>query len=75
MDKVTTLKIEYNKVLAKWDKATEYLQDLERTLEEVDKWLPEYEAILKQRNALCIDIWQHSGIKPTIDEFENGFKE
>ena len=73
MDTVKTLKTEYNKVLEQWNKATEYLESKERTASEVDKWLPKHEYILKQRNALCMDIWQESGIKPTVEEFENGF--
>jgi len=74
MDIVKTLKIEYNKVIARWNKATEYIESKDRTPQEVDKWLPDYEAILKQRQALCMDIWQESGIKPTVEEFENGFR-
>ncbi len=73
MDTVKTLKTEYNKVLEQWNKATEYLESKERAASEVDKWLPKYEDILKQRNALCMDIWQKSGTKPTAEEFENGF--
>lgn len=74
MDIVQTLKTEYNKVLARWDKATSYLEEPERTNEEVEQWLPEYEAILKQRMALCNNIAEYSGVRPTLSEFENGFK-
>lgn len=73
MDIVKTLKIEYNKVIARWNKATEYIESKGRTPQEVDKWLPDYEFILKQRQALCMDIWEYSGIKPTVQEFERGF--
>ena len=59
MDTVKTLKTEYNKVLEQWNKATEYLESKERAASEVDKWLPKYEDILKQRNALCMDIWRN----------------
>ncbi len=71
-DIVNALKTEYNKVLERWNKATEYLEH-EATSEQIDKWLPEYEMILKRRNALCMDIWQESGVKPTVEEFEYGF--
>lgn len=74
MDIVITLKNEYNRVLAKWNKATAYIESKDRTPQEVDKWLPDYEAILKQRQALCMEIWQESGNKPTVEEFEKGFR-
>ena len=74
MNIIQTLKVEYNEVLARWNKATSYLEASERTNEEVDQWLPEYEEILKLRQTLCNDIWQQSGIKPTAEEFENGFE-
>lgn len=73
VDKLTTLRKEYNKVLARWNNATRYLESPERTPEEVDQWLPEYESILKQRQALCYKICQLSGVEPTGEEFENGF--
>lgn len=73
-DILKILKTEYNKVLERWDKATEYLENPIRTQNEIDKWLPEYEKILKQRNCLIIEIWTESGIKPTIEEYEGGFK-
>ncbi|MBP7223437.1 MAG: hypothetical protein KBA50_09330 [Sedimentibacter sp.] len=73
MDIVQTLRTEYNKVLARWDKATKFLESPKRTPEEVDQWLPEYESILKQRQELCYKIWQISGIKPAVEEFEGGF--
>lgn len=66
------LKANYNKLLKRWNDGTEYLEN-KATPEQIDKWLPEYELILKQRNALCMEIWQQTGIKPTIEEFENGF--
>lgn len=73
-DKVTTLKIQYNKLLKRWNDATNYMESEERTQQEIDKWLPEYEKILMQRNALSMDIWKYSGVKPTAEEFEGGFK-
>jgi hypothetical protein len=70
---VETLKTEYNKVLQRWDKATKFLEG-EATAEEIDKWLPDYEKILKQRNALIMDIWEYSKAKPTLAEYEGGFQ-
>lgn len=75
MDIAQTLKTEYKKVLVRWNKATSYLEAPERTNEEVDNWLPEYEMILRQRMALCNDIGEYSGVRPTLSEFENGFEE
>lgn len=73
MDIVRALKTEYNKVLERWNKATIYMEAPERTSEEVDNWLPEYEMMLRQRMALCNDIGEYSGIRPTLSEFLNGF--
>jgi hypothetical protein len=72
MNMAETLKGEYNKILIQWNKATQYLEH-EATAEQVDKWLPKYEFILKQRNSLCNEIWQETGIKPTVQQFEGGF--
>lgn len=69
---VNILKNEYNKVLKRWNKATHYLEH-EATPEQVDKWLHEYEFILKQRQSLCMEIWKETGIKPKTKEFEGGF--
>lgn len=73
MDIASTLKAKYNRVLQKWNKATAYIESKDRTLQEIDKWLPDYEFILRQRNALCMEIWRETDNKPTIEQFEGGF--
>ena len=73
MDAVLGLKQNYNKVLERWNRATTYLESPIRTLDEVEMWLPEYEKILKQRLALCLEIRELSGARPILQEFENGF--
>lgn len=74
MDSVLTLKQNYNKALERWNKATAYLENPIRTPEEIDKWLPEYESILKHRQELCREIEECSRVRPTLEEFENGFE-
>jgi len=43
------LKLEYNQLLARELKAEEYLSGPDRTLEEVEKWLPKF-------NQVCMDL-------------------
>lgn len=43
------LKLEYNKLLAREIKAEDYLSNPNRTPEDLDKWLPEF-------NQICMDL-------------------
>jgi len=53
------LKLEYNQLLARELKAEEYLSSPDRTPEEIDKWLPEF-------NQLCITL---SGLLDQIGDY------
>jgi len=61
------LKLEYNRLLARELKAEDYLSSSDRTPEEIDKWLPEF-------NRLCLEL---SSILEQLDytqeEAINGF--
>ena len=67
-------KEEYNKLLARAKKAEPYLNDLERTEEELAKWVPIYEAIARQLGQMIYE-YKKAGNEFTVEEQMNGFKE
>ena len=67
-------KEEYNKLLAREKKAESYLNDLERTEEELAKWLPIYGTIVKQLGQMIYE-YKKAGNEFTVEEQMNGFKE
>lgn len=61
----------YNIVLAREKKAEKWMKTA--TGEQVDKWLPEYNKIVKELGGLMIDIEKELGRDMTTDETLNGF--
>lgn len=68
-----TIKDEYNKFLTRFRRASKWLDDPARTPEEIEKWMPEFQGIIKHLGELLVKM-QKSGIKYTQDEVLNGFK-
>lgn len=71
-DRVDELKQEYNKILKRFYKANEWFNDSDRTVEEQDKYIGEFEKILEgiTKNTLKLE---KLGIKMTGEIFINGF--
>jgi flagellin-specific chaperone FliS len=69
VDEKRTLKLQYNKVLARCDKAIEYMDNKDIPEKERDRWEPQFLKILEELNFLLKRIGEH-----TPDEVTNGFK-
>ena len=67
-------KEEYNKLLAREKKAESYLMDERVPIEEREKWLASYGAIVKQLGQMIYE-YKKAGNEFTVDEQMNGFKE
>ena len=65
-------KQEYNQVLVRYKKAFKYLSNNEMPLEEREKWLQEYEAIVNKLNELVLEM--RLGEAYTNEELQEGFK-
>ena len=61
----------YNYLLARYKKAEEYFAT--HTLEEVDKWLPEFIKILETMSMIINSLENRFKVKVTDKEKENGF--
>lgn len=55
----------YNDLTKRWLNACKWIEAPERTGEEIEKWLPEYNAILKELSELFYEIKQNGiNVKP-----------
>lgn len=68
---VLELKQEYNTVLTREKKAEVWIS--KATNEQIDKWLPEYDKIIRQLGSIIIKIENTENIKLTDKEILNGF--
>lgn len=64
------LKQQYNKLLKRYKDAEAYIDDKQRSQQELDKWLPEFCKIVRELNFILAKIGPHEP-----DEAVNGFKE
>ena len=80
--------IEYNKLINRIKKAEEFLksdtyigkdkkvhkyQSLEEEIKYKDKWIPEYQKLVKEIGLMAIKYKKITGYKMVMDEFMNGF--
>ena len=73
MQTLQELMKQYNEILAREVKAQKYLDDNTKTIEEREKWIPEYRNILLELSGIFIDITK-LGRKITPEEAANGFQ-
>ena len=69
-ENLQTLKTQYNTLLNRYKAAEAYIDDKQRTPEEIDKWMPSFLQIVKQLNLTLARIGPH-----TASEAVHGFKE
>ncbi|CAA7602460.1 Hypothetical protein DEACI_3134 [Acididesulfobacillus acetoxydans] len=65
------LKRRYNELLAREIKGEQWLDDPKRTDEEAQRWMPEFQKILAEINAILNELGVHG---TTLDERMEGFK-
>lgn len=68
------IKAEYNNCLSRFRKASRWIDDPSRSIEEIEKWLPEFQGIINHLGELLVEM-RKMGIKYTEDEVLNGFGE
>lgn len=68
------LKAEYNQVLQRYSKAAVYLDDTDVPITIKEKWIPEFQSIIKQLNSLIEQI-EAVGQKMTGTQILEGFTE
>lgn len=68
------IKGEYNEYLSRYKKASRWIDDPKRTMEEIEKWLPEFERIIAHLGELLLEM-QKMGINYSDDEVLKGFVE
>ena len=59
--------LKYNELTKRWLNACKWIESPERTEEEVDKWLPEFQKILRELSDLFLELKQN-GIKVIPEE-------
>ena len=67
------LKQQYNEVLKRQKKADDFYN--KASSEDADKWLPEYNKIIRNLGTLAYKIEKIEGRELTRDEYLEGFKE
>jgi hypothetical protein len=70
---ILALKKQYNILLKRHNRATEYLDDMSKSINDREKWLPEYKTILQKLNSILGEL-KGLGIKVTDDEIIDGFE-
>ena len=60
---MSILKQQYNKFLARHDKAVAYLEDEKIPLYERMKWLPEHRKLCQQLGAMLVEIGEYTNIE------------
>ena len=71
---MSVLKSDYNKLITRFNKALAFLGDDTKTVDEREKWLPDYNILLDKLNSLQVALRLDS-VEMTEDEILNGFEE